>query len=205
MLAVLHNAKSFFFLLFWAWDIFGSILEVFGTFKKELCSRLGTCDGSSSSSRRCALQSSTLHASCTIVYGKSFLTTHPWPLVCMMLHTMVWPLCQAVPRRQTALWSSFMRRSVGCGLLPRRGVGEDYGRGASDAAVYSSGSAGVYIFMTRNYADVQRNLLLSLQKQPFTRHIDPVLSVTSIKQSNAPGSAIVSRRTSVRDSLLSPR
>ena len=99
----------------------------------------------------------------------------------------------------------FFRRSVGCGLLPRRGVGEDYGRGASDAAVYSSGSAGVYIFMTRNYADVQRNLLLSLQKQPFTRHIDPVLSVTSIKQSNAPGSAIVSRRTSVRDSLLSPR
>jgi len=171
--------------MFWAWDIFGSILEVFGTFKKELCSRL--------------------YASCTIVYGKSFLTTHPWPLVCMMLHTMVWPLCQAVPCRQTALWSSFMRRSVGCGLLPRRGVGEDYGRGASDAAVYSSGSAGVYIFMTRNYADVQRNLLLSLQKQPFTRHIDPVLSVTSIKQSNAPGSAIVSRRTSVRDSLLSPR
>ena len=57
----------------------------------------------------------------------------PWEV--KMSNTMVRLPCQVVLRGR-APWSSFTWRSVSCGLLPRRGVGEDHGQAASDVAVY---------------------------------------------------------------------
>jgi len=57
----------------------------------------------------------------------------PWEV--KMSNTMVRLPCQVVLRGR-APWSSFTWHSVSCGLLPRRGVGEDHGQAASDVAVY---------------------------------------------------------------------